>query len=134
MELSAASFLPSPTDTVTGRVSCAWVQDGAFLGLHMGDPRQSAPEALWLISRDESTPDYTVLYYDARRVSRVYAMRFAARVWTMWRQSPGFWQRYEGQLSNNDNTITAHWEKSTDGTTWEHDFNITYTRVTDYTG
>jgi len=29
---------------------------------------------MWLIGRDESTPKYTVLYYDSRSVSRVYEM------------------------------------------------------------
>ena len=87
------------------------------------------PDAIWLISRDESTPNYTVLYYDARSVSRVYKMSFSDGVWKMWRESPGFWQRYEGKLSKDSNTITAHWEKSPDGTKWEHDFDLTYTKV-----
>lgn len=97
--------------------------------MRMGDKPPSPSAAIWLISRDESTPDYTVLYYDARRVSRVYEMSFSESVWKIWRESPGFWQRYEGKLSNNGNTITAHGEKSSDGTKWEHDFNITYTRI-----
>lgn len=129
MEISDASFLPSPSDTATGHVSFDWLEDGAFLVMHMGDKPPSPPDAIWLISRDESTPDYTVLYYDSRRVSRVYEMSFSDDVWKMWRKSPGFWQRFEGKLSNNGDTITAHWEKSSDGTKWEHDFNITYTRV-----
>ncbi len=126
MELSNAAFLPDPSDTVKGPVSFEWVQDGAFLVMCMGD---KPPDAIWLISRDESTPDYTVLYYDARSVSRIYEMSFSERVWKMWMESPGFWQRYEGTVSTNGNTITAHWEKSSDGTKWEHDFNITYTRM-----
>jgi hypothetical protein len=129
MELSDAPFLPGPSDTAKGYVSFEWVQDGAFLLMRMGDTPPSPPAAIWLISRDESTPDYTVLYYDARSVSRVYEMSFSECVWKMWRESPGFWQRYEGKLSNNGNTITAQWEKSSDGTKWEHDFDVTYTKV-----
>ena len=126
MELSNASFLPDPSATVKGQVSLEWVQDGAFLRMRMGD---KTPDAIWLISRDESTPNYTVLYYDARSVSRVYQMSFSENVWKMWRESPDFWQRYEGTLSNDGKTITAHWQKSSDGTTWEHDFDLTYTKV-----
>ena len=129
MEIADASFLPSPSDTAKGQVSFEWLQDGAFLVMRMGDKPPNPPDAIWLISRDESTPDYTVLYYDSRRVSRVYGMSFSDSVWKLWRESAGFWQRYEGKLSNNGNTITAHWEKSSDGTKWEHDFNITYTRI-----
>ena len=73
--------------------------------------------------------DYTVLYYDAQSVSRIYEMSFSESEWKMWRNSPNFSQRYEGQISKDGNTIAARWEKSSDGTTWEHDFNITYTRI-----
>ena len=87
------------------------------------------PRALWLIGRDDSSPNYTVLYADARGVSRVYSMSFSAGVWMLWREAPGFWQRYEGRMSTNGATIAAHWERSADGATWEHDFDITYTRL-----
>jgi len=129
MELANASFLPAPSATVKGQVAFEWVQGGAFLVMRMGDKPPGTPNALWLISRDDSTPNYTVLYYDARRVSRVYAMSFSDGVWRMWRESPGFWQRYEGTVSNDGRTITAHWEKSGDGMAWEHDFDVMYTKV-----
>lgn len=129
MELSHAAFLPDPSAIVKGRVSFAWVQDGALLMMRMGDEPPSPPNAIWLIGRDESAPHYTVLYYDARRVSRVYEMSFADGVWTMWREAPGFWQRFDGTVSNGGRTITAHWEKSPDGVAWEHDFDVTYTKV-----
>ncbi|HWE64215.1 MAG TPA: hypothetical protein VHB98_21090, partial [Chloroflexota bacterium] len=64
MELSNAAFLPQPSDTARGQVSFEWLENGAFLLMRMGD-------ALWLISRDDAQPRYTVFYYDARTVSRV---------------------------------------------------------------
>jgi hypothetical protein len=129
MELSQTSFLPDPSDTVKGPVLIEWVQDGAFLLMRMGDKQQGPPQALWLISRDDATPNYTVLYYDARSVSRVYAMSFSDGVWKMWRDSPGFWQRYEGTVNDDSKTISGNWEKSSDGTTWEHDFDVRYTKI-----
>jgi hypothetical protein len=128
MELSNASFLPRQSDTVKGTASFEWVQDGAFLLMRQGDKPPSPPAAIWLISRDDSDPDYTVLYYDARGVSRVYHMSLADGVWRIWRSAPGFSQRFEGRLSDDGNTMTAAWEKSFDGTQWEHDFNVTYRR------
>ena len=126
MELSNASFLPHPSDTVKGLVSFEWVQDGAFLLMRMGDKSLSPPAAMWLIGRDESTPDYTMLYYDNRGVSRVYDMSFTSGVWKIWREAPGFSQRFEGKFSDDGNTVAASWEKSLDGTQWEHDFNVVY--------
>jgi hypothetical protein len=129
VELSNASFLPNPSDTATGHVSFEWLQDGAFLMMRMGDNLSAAPDATWLIGRDDSTPNYTVLYYDSRGVSRIYQMSFSDSVWKMWREAPGFSQRFEGKVSNDGKTITARWEKSPDGTTWQHDFDLTYTKI-----
>ena len=129
MELSNASFLPRSSDTMTGHVSSAWLEEGAFLVLYMGSQPLGTPDAIWLISRDESTPNYLVFYYDNRKVSRVYEMSFSDGIWKMWRNSPGFSQRFEGNFSEDGNTITARWENSSDGSTWEHDFDVTYTKI-----
>jgi hypothetical protein len=88
MTLSNASSLPDPSATVRSRVGFAWAHGGAFLVLSMGDKPHGTPAATWLISRDEAVATYTVLYYDARRVSRVYAMSYQDRVWKLWRESP----------------------------------------------
>ena len=129
MKLSNAAFLPNSSDTVTGKVSFEWVESGAFLAMYMGNKPPNMPDAIWLIGRDESTLNYTVLYYDSRKVSRLYAMSFSEGVWKIWRNSTGFSQRFEGRLSNNGNTIAADWEKSFDDEKWEHDFSVTYTRI-----
>jgi hypothetical protein len=55
-------------------------------------------------------------------------MSFGDGLWRMWRNTPDFSQRFEGQLSENHDIIKAHWEKALDGETWEHDFNVTYRR------
>jgi uncharacterized protein YndB with AHSA1/START domain len=129
MELSNAAFLPNPSDTVNGIVSFEWVEAGAFLVMRIGDKPPSPHQAVWLIGRDESLPDYKVLYFDSRKVSRIYEMSFADGVWQMWRDAPGFSQRFQGTFSDDGNTITAYWEKSFDGSKWEHDFDLTYTKV-----
>jgi len=123
MELSNAAFLPDSSSTVKGRISFEWLENGAFLIMRMSQ------NALWLINRDDSSADYKVFYYDTRSVSRIYEMSFSGNVWKIWRQSPDFSQRFEGNLSNDGNSITAYWEKSSDGITWEHDFDVAYTRI-----
>ena len=70
-----------------------------------------------------------MLYTDARGVYRVYPMSLGDGVWKMWREAPGFFQRFTGTVSRDGNTITSCWEKSRDGSRWEHDFDVTYTKV-----
>jgi hypothetical protein len=129
MELSNASFLPNSSDTVMGRASFEWSENGAFLIMYMGNKPPNTPDAIWLISRDESIQNYIVLYYDTRKVSRIYEMSFLEGIWKIWRNSPDFSQRFEGKFSDDGNTITAHWEKSSNGSTWKHDFDVTYKKV-----
>ncbi len=69
-----------------------------------------------------------------RGVARVYKMSLADGVWKLWRDEPDFSpldfrQRYTGTFSEDGATIVSAWEISHDGTTWEHDFDLTYTRV-----
>ena len=56
-------------------------------------------------------------------------MSFSDRLWKLWRQAPGFSQRFEGKISDDGETISARWEKSGDGLEWEHDFDVTYIRM-----
>jgi hypothetical protein len=86
------------------------------------------PWATWFISRDDDSAHYTVFYIDDRRVSRVYDMSFEKGKWKIWRNAPGFSQRFVGKLDKDGKTIKAYWEKSTNGEEWEHDFDVTYIR------
>lgn len=42
--------------------------------------------------------------------------------------APGVSQRFTGTFNETADTISGKWELSTDGSTWEHDFDLTYTR------
>ena len=46
-----------------------------------------------------------------------------------WRDFAGFSRRFNGMFSDDNNVITARWEQSGDGSNWEYDFDLTYTRV-----
>jgi hypothetical protein len=123
MELSGASFLPDPEAVVKGSVTFDWIEAGAALVMRMGEA------ATWIIGRDDAEPEYRVLYADDRGVSRVYRMTLSDRSWQLWRDAPGFSQRFQAQLSTDPPAIEGHWEKSLDdGASWEHDFNVRYSR------
>lgn len=127
MELFDASFLPDPDATVSGSVTFEWIEVGAALVMRMGDA--AAPAATWIIGRDDSEPDYHVLYADDRGVSRVYRMSFSDRTWRMWRYTPEFSQRFDAEVGADHAEIKGSWQKSVDsGITWEHDFKVRYSR------
>jgi hypothetical protein len=116
--------------TVRGANRFEWIEDGHFLVHHQGGVA-GAPDARWLMGRDETSGAYAVLYSDSRGVSRVYQMSFENRVWRIWRNAPAFdhYQRFEGLLSADGRTIDAHWERSEDGNTWELDFDLKFVKT-----
>ncbi|TMK78683.1 MAG: hypothetical protein E6G45_05835 [Actinobacteria bacterium] len=70
-----------------------------------------------------------MLYADARGVSRVYEMSLSDGVWEIWRDAPGFCQRFTGTFSDDGRAIAGYWDRSRDGSSWERDFDLTYTKV-----
>ncbi|MGP3917330.1 hypothetical protein [Nonomuraea sp. 10N515B] len=117
----------------------AWQDEGAYLRQvsDIDAMPDTAPQA-WrdnapfpttaLIGLDDATEQFTMLYADARGVHRVYQMTFAGGEWRIWRDAPGFNQRFIGTLSPDGDTIEARWEQSKDGMTWDLDFELTYSR------
>lgn len=122
-----------------GRAMFDWIEEGAFLvyraeaGDTSGMPSEMVANSplptVSVIGLDDSSEQFTMLYADARSVFRVYQMSLSDGVWKLWRDAPGFSQRFTGTVSDDGDTITGYWEKSEDDTKWEHDFNLTYTRV-----
>jgi hypothetical protein len=111
-----------------GHATFEWLEGGAYLRVQADAP-DPAPDATWIIGRDDSSDLHTALYYDSRGVSRVYQMSFHEGVWRLWRVGPGFWQRFTARLSDDGGSIRGVWEKSPDGSNWEHDFDMIYTKV-----
>lgn len=96
---------------------------------HEEVPSPKIPHGVWIIGPDDAAGTYCVLYYDSRGVSRIYQMSLSNGVWKVWRDFPGFSQRFIGTFNDDRNMITARWEKSSDSSNWEHDFDLTYTKI-----
>ena len=124
--VSNASFL-SEGSTLSGTTSFSWLDD-ALIVMRSEFPEGGPPRSTSVIGRNESLDTYSMLYYDARGVSRTYTMGFDVDTWMLLRQDPDFYQRFVGRLDGD--TISAEWQISTDaGVTWEHDFDLTYERL-----
>ena len=129
MALSSASFLPDPGQVVHGRVEISPIEDGRVLVMRQAVEPSGPPGASWLIGRDDSKAEYTVLYADGRGVSRIYEMALTNDSWRLWRTDPNFSQRFEATVSSDGTSIEGRWEKRQSGGIWEHDFNVTYSRL-----
>ncbi len=116
---------PAP---VHGHSSFEWLREGALLVWHFDWERSGPPSATSVIGHDDSVAACSMLYSDVRGVARIYQMSLEGNLWKMWRESPGFSQRMTGTISDDGNTITVHGELSRDGSNWQQDLDLTYTR------
>ncbi len=120
-------------DAEPGRATLEWALDRQFV-LERSEAPDPAPDGLAILAWDEGRGGYLQHYFDSRGVVRLYDMTFENGVWTLTRTKPdftplSFYQRYIGTLSDDGNRIVGQWESSDDGTGWELDFELIYTRL-----
>jgi len=118
-----------PPRALHGQASFQWIEGGAFLLYQTQIDRPEFPGTTAIIGPDDVAETYSMLYFDSRGVSRIYEMSLEDGVWKLWRNWPGYSQRFVGRFDEDQNTITTRWEKSTNGLEWEHDFDLVYKRV-----
>jgi hypothetical protein len=135
----AAEFEGAPPAESSARVGFEWMPGRRYLierweisGL---DPLEMPAAGIAIIGADpEIEGNFLQHYFDSRGVARIYKMSLRDGVWKLWRDSPDhspldFSQRYTGTFSDDGKSISGSWEICHDGTTWEHDFDLTYTKA-----
>jgi len=117
------------------RVVFDWLAGRQFLVQRWEVPVPEAPDGIAIIGADpDSEGDFLQHYFDSRGVARVYKMRLSDAGWELWREEPDFSpltfaQRYSGTFADDGRTIAGSWESCHDGENWEHDFALTYTKI-----
>ena len=130
-----ASFKDIPPADASARAIFEWMPGQRFLIERWEVPVPEAPDGIAVIGPDPETEGhYLQHYFDSRGVARVYKMSLSDGIWKLWRDSPdfsplNFSQRFTGTFSDDGKTISGAWEISHDAGAWEHDFDLTYTKV-----
>jgi hypothetical protein len=112
-----------------GRATFEWLDGRYFLTQRFAVDHPAAPSGIAIIGVGAGPDAFTQHYYDSRGVARIYQMTLDGGVWQLWRDAPGFWQRYTGEISGDGTRIAGAWEFSPDGQEWAHDFGLTYIRT-----
>ena len=118
-----------PETIVHGRTSFEWLENGAFLMMRSEIDEPGIPSGLAIFGSDDSAGEYFMLYFDERGVSRKFEVTLRDNVWKMWRDAPGFSQRFTGTIVDGGNTIIGQSELSRDDATFQNDLELTYRRV-----
>jgi hypothetical protein len=112
-----------------GAVSFEWLEGRTFLIERWRIDLPEAPDGIAIIGAGDQPETFRQHYFDSGGVHRIYEMTLDDGVWKLWRSAPDpFPQRYTGTFSDDGKTIAGRWEKAEDGSNWETDFDLTYTR------
>ncbi len=118
-----------PGTTLHGHSSFQWMEGGAFLKWYSEIEEEGFPTGIAIFGSDDAAGEFFMMYFDERTVSRKYDVSFHSGVIHWWRNAPGFSQRYTWTLTDNNDTIVGKGLLSKDGTTWETDLDLTFTRI-----
>ena len=123
---SEATHPALPGLVVAGRATVAWLEGERFLIQRTQADHPDFPDALSVLGEtDEGLVSH---YFDSRGVHRIYRLGFEGGVWRLWRDAPGFNQRFTGSFEDGGDRIAGLWEASPDGSRWERDLEITFLR------
>ncbi len=115
-----------PTTVVGGQADFEWLEGERFLLQRSRTDHPEFPDSL--IVCGEFGDGLGMHYFDSRGVYRVYGVSFSDSIWRMWRNAPGFSQRFTGTFSDDGDTIDGLWKLSRDETTWDDDLKISFRR------
>jgi hypothetical protein len=118
-----------PPTKIAARATFEWLPGNIFLIYRSEVDNPDFPKTESIIGCDGELDTYSMLYADSRGVTRLYSMSLSDTEWRLWRNDPKFSQRFSATLSADGSTMTGKWEKSFDTIHWEHDFQLTATRV-----
>jgi len=118
-----------PGTTFHGRTCFVWIAGGAFLLMESRIDEPEIPSGIAIFGTDDATGECHMLYFDERGVSRRYEVSCGEHVWHWWRNAPGFSQRLTGTIAADARSMETRGEYSRDGTQWEPDLALTYTRA-----
>jgi hypothetical protein len=135
-----ATHPAAPGVVVRGTVVTEWLEGKQFLIQRSRNDHPDFPDAISIIGatdRDRvgesapqpARPSLTMHYFDSRGVFRVYQVDVEANAWTIWREAPGFSQRFKGTFIDGDTAIDGLWQMCEDGSHWHDDLRIQYRRT-----
>lgn len=126
-----------PGVVVRGTVVTEWLEGEQFVIQRLRNDHPDFPDAIAIIGatdRDRADAEsangaLTMHYFDSRGVFRVYQTAIDNNTWTIWREAPGFSQRFTGTFAADGGSIAGLWQLNQDGSHWEDDVRIDYRRA-----
>jgi hypothetical protein len=132
-----------PGVVVQGTAVIEWLQGERFLIHRAHVDHADFPDAISIIGftdrdrvddspgNDAAADTESRLYmhsFDSRGVFRILEVSIDDEAWRLWRDAPGFSQRFTGTFADGADTIVGRWQLREDDVHWNDDLQITYRR------
>lgn len=118
-----------PGKTLNGRTSFAWHEGGAFLIMRTEIDEPQFPQGLAVIASDDSGK-LTMIYFDQRKVSRIFDVTVEGQTVTWRRDDPKISQTLSITAKGSD-TLESKGRLSENGGPWSDDLSQVFKRDRD---
>ena len=113
-------------DVVTGNVTFEWLEGGQFLIQRSRTDHPLFPDGISIIGAPEEGDRLVMEYFDSRGVRRTYGVSIEDGVWRIWRDQPGFDQRFSAEVGGD--VIEGVFQLAETPGEWQDDMKVTYRR------
>jgi hypothetical protein len=111
---------------VPGSITFEWLEGGHFLVQRSHNEHELFPDAISVIGAPEAGDGLVMEYFDSRGVRRTYGISLDDGVLCIWRDAPGFDQRYSATLAPD--TFEGQFQLAETPGDWRDDLKVTYRR------
>jgi hypothetical protein len=111
---------------VPGSITFEWLEGGRFLVQRSHNDHETFPDAISVIGAPEDGDGLVMEYFDSRGVRRTYRVSLDDGVLRMWRDAPGFDQRFSATLGHD--TFEGLFQLARTPGDWQDDLRVTYRR------
>jgi hypothetical protein len=111
---------------VAGTVTYEWLEGGHFVIQRSRTDDERFPDGISVIGAPESGDGLVAEYFDSRGVRRTYGISLDDGVLRMWRDQPGFDQRFSARLG--DDTFEGVFQLAETPGEWQDDMKVVYRR------
>jgi hypothetical protein len=111
---------------VPGSATFEWLEGGRFLVQRFRNDHELFPDGISVIGAPEAGEGLVMEYFDSRGVRRTYGVSLDDGVLRIWREAPGFDQRFSATLEPDG--FEGRWQLARAPGDWQDDLKVIYRR------
>src|SRR5215210_8863941 len=104
---------------VPGSTTFEWLEGGRYLIQRSRNDHEAFPDSISVIGAPEAGDGLVMEYFDSRGVRRTYGVSLEGGVLRMWRDHPGFDQRFSATLGSD--AFEGQWQVAETPGDWQDD-------------